>query len=103
MRNTAQRRAPDALKMEEIGKRLRAIRVANGLRSSEMAARLDVERTYWTRWELGNRPIPHDMAWHLTQMFEVDLDYILAGEVKSVPAAVQAKLAAALLDTESEG
>ncbi|MEM7422725.1 MAG: helix-turn-helix transcriptional regulator [Pseudomonadota bacterium] len=74
------------------GKRLRAIREAYGLSASELSDMLGIERTYWSRWEHGRRPVPLDVAWKLTQMFEVDLDYILAGDVRSVPPAVQAKL-----------
>lgn len=96
MRVTSQKRAPEAMKQRLVGERLRAIREANNLRPSEIAAMLGVERTYWTRWEKGRRPIPPPEAWKLTQMFEVDLDFILAGEMKSVPPALQAAIREAL-------
>jgi transcriptional regulator with XRE-family HTH domain len=93
-RRTSQLRAPELLKPERVGERLRAIREAAGLKPSEIAEMLEVERTYWTRWEKGHRPIPTDMAWRLTRMFEVDLDYILAGETRSLSAKVQRALSA---------
>jgi transcriptional regulator with XRE-family HTH domain len=94
-RSTAQQRAPDALRPERIGERLRALRLANGLKQSEMANLLGIDPPHWSRWERGHRPIPTDMAWQLTQLFEVDLDYIFAGETRSVPVEMQRALIAA--------
>ncbi len=79
IRVTSQVRAPESIKAEHISRRLRAIRRANGLTAAEMARLLEIERTYWTRWERGHRPIPNDMIWRITQLFEVDFDYVLAG------------------------
>ncbi len=93
MRETSQRRAPDSMRQEAVGERLRRIREAHGLKASEISDSLGVERTYWSRWERGARPIPPDIAYLLTQMFEVDLDYILVGVIKSVPPDLQMRLA----------
>ena len=92
MRVTSQMRVPETMRAESIGERLRLIREAAGLKPAEMAELLGVERTYWTRWEKGHRPVPNDICWQLTERFDVDLDYILAGSTKSVPAEMQAKL-----------
>lgn len=102
MRVTSQRRVPASMKAKNVGERLRAIRESNNLSPSQMADLLGVERTYWTRWEKGHRPIPTPEAAKLTEMFEVDLDYILVGNTKSVPAEVQAALRAALSRTPPE-
>lgn len=92
MRETSQMRGPDALRAEEIGKRLKALREAHDLNSAELAARLDVQRTYWSRWETGKRPIPPDIAFRLTTIFPVDLDYIYLGDLRQVPVELQTKL-----------
>ena len=95
MRETIQKRAPADLRQEAIGGRLKSIREAYGLKPSEIADKLGVERTYWSRWETGARPIPIDMAYALTQMFEVDLDYVLSGDLRAVPLDVRERLATA--------
>lgn len=95
VRETIQKRAPEALKQSAVGARLRALREAHNLKPSEISDALGIERTYWTRWEKGVRPIPNDVAHQLTQMFEVDLDYILAGDTRAVPVALQTRLSRA--------
>lgn len=102
MRASSQRRAPVALKAKNVGERLRAIRIANGLKQNEIASLLGVEPPYWSRWERGHRPIPLPEAARLTELFDVDLDYILLGSVKSVPAGVQAALRSASENMQSE-
>lgn len=54
------------------------------MKASQIADALGVERTYWSRWENGARPIPVDQAYALTGLFRVDLDYILTGELRDV-------------------
>ena len=92
MRKSGQRRAPEAMKAKHVGERLRAIRIANNMKQNEIAALLEIDPVYWSRWERGHRPIPNPEAHRLTQFFDVDMDYILTGSLKSVPPVFQVAL-----------
>jgi transcriptional regulator with XRE-family HTH domain len=73
------------LRPARIGERLRLLREALGLKPSEMADRLGIERTYWSRFEGGKRPITNDVAALLVERFGVTLDFILLGRKDKLP------------------
>lgn len=91
-RKTSQLRAPDELRQEAIGERLKAVRLAHGLKALDIAIMLGCEPNYWSRWENGRRPIPLDMAYKLTKVFEVDLDYIFLGDIRAIPMDLRGRL-----------
>lgn len=70
---------------ERIGYRLMLIREALGLRPSEMADMLDIERTYWSRFEGGKRAITEVVAAMLVERFGVTLDFIILGRWDKLP------------------
>lgn len=70
---------PEQLRPEAIGARLSLIRRAHGLRSSEIADLLDIDRTNWSRFENGQRAIPHEKAYLLAQKFKLTFDFIYLG------------------------
>ena len=80
------------MRAKAVGARLKAIREAHNLIGAKVADMLGVERTYWSRWETGTRPIPVDIAYQITTLFEVDLDFIYLGDLRSVPPELQSKL-----------
>lgn len=67
------------LRPEAMGARLRLIRKAAGLTRSEMADRLGIERTYWSRFEGGKRAVNEPVAALLVERFGVTLDFIILG------------------------
>lgn len=70
---------------ERIGYRLMLLREALGLRPSEMADMLDIERTYWSRFEGGKRAITEVVAAMLVERFGVTLDFIILGRWDKLP------------------
>ena len=67
------------MKPERIGYRLKLIREAKEMKPAQMAEFLGIERTYWSRFEGGKRPITDAMAALLVERCEVTLDFIILG------------------------
>lgn len=73
------------LKPERIGYRMRVLREALGLKPSEIADMLGIERTYWSRFENGTRPVTPVVQALLRQRFGVSLDYLILGDWSHLP------------------
>ena len=82
---TVRNRGPEIMSPEAIGRRLTLIREAHGLKKAEIADLLGIERTYWSRFELGKRPIPYDLAYRLVERFNVTLDFVILGRIETLP------------------
>ena len=79
------RHLPPEMSPASIGQRLRLIRVAHGLKPSEIADLLGIERTYWYRFEGGRRAPSDEVAWLLVQRFGVTMDYLILGREAGLP------------------
>lgn len=79
---------------ERIGFRLMLLREALGLKPSEMADMLDIERTYWSRFEGGKRAITETVAAILVERFGVTLDFIILGRWDRLPLDLAEKMRA---------
>lgn len=86
------------MRAERIGQRLRLLRLALGLSPSEMADTLDIERTYWSRFEGGKRPITEGVAALLVVRFGVTLDWLILGRWDSLPFALAEKMRSVALE-----
>lgn len=53
--------------------------------SAEMADFLGINRTYWTRFEKGHRPVTEGVAALLVDRFGVSLDFIILGRWDRLP------------------
>jgi transcriptional regulator with XRE-family HTH domain len=73
------------MRPERIGHRLYLLRAALGLKSTEMADTLGIERTYWSRFEGGKRPITDTVAALLVDRFGVTLDFLILGRWDRLP------------------
>lgn len=73
------------MRADRIGYRMRLLREAQGLLPSEMADRLEIERTYWSRFENGKRRINDNLAALLVSRFGVTLDFLLLGKWDKLP------------------
>ena len=79
---------------ERIGYRLMLLREAMGLKPSEMADMLDIERTYWSRFEGGKRAITETTAALLVERFGVTLDFLILGRWDKLPLDLAEKMRA---------
>ena len=89
------------MRPERIGYRMKLLREALGLRPGEISDMLGVERTYWSRFEGGKRPVTEAFAALLVDKFGITLDFLILGRWSGLPLglaekmrAVEAKLSA---------
>ncbi|WP_110815724.1 helix-turn-helix domain-containing protein [Pseudoroseicyclus aestuarii] len=87
---------PEALQSEmrpeRIGYRLMLLREALELRPAEIADALGIERTYWSRFEGGKRPITDTTAALLVDRFGVSLDFLILGRWDRLPLELAQKM-----------
>lgn len=73
------------MRPERIGYRMKLLRIALGKKPSEMADTLGIERTYWSRFEGGKRPLTESFGALLVDRFGVTLDFLLLGRWDKLP------------------
>lgn len=89
---TLSRTTADEMRPERIGYRLMLLREALGLSKSEMADHLEIERTYWSRFEGGKRSVTDVVAAALVERFGVTLDFLILGRWDGLPVGLAAKM-----------
>jgi plasmid maintenance system antidote protein VapI len=88
------------MRPERIGRRLMLLRVAMGLKPSEISDMLGIERTYWSRFEGGKRPITDSFAALLVEQFGVSLDWLMLGRWDRLPLDLSVKMREVERDTK---
>lgn len=73
------------MRPERTGYRLRLLREALGYKPSEISDMLGIERTYWSRFEGGKRPLSESVAVLLVDRFGVTLDFLILGRWDKLP------------------
>ena len=66
----------DALPMTLLGARLRALRQQQGLTQSEMAKKLSVDRTTYTKYENGRVSPDHQALVCIAELHGVTVDFL---------------------------
>jgi plasmid maintenance system antidote protein VapI len=90
------REVSDAMRDAAVGERLRLLRLAVGKSPAEMADSLDIERTYWSRYEKGRQGLSDGVAALLVVRFGVTLDFLIMGRWDSLPVNLAEKMRAFL-------
>ena len=88
-------RIPREMYADRIGARMRLVREAFNLKPAEIADMLGIERTYWSRFEGGRRPINDEVAYLLVDRFGITLDFLMLGRWDTLRLDVAEKLRAA--------
>jgi plasmid maintenance system antidote protein VapI len=88
------------MRPERIGHRLYLLRMAMGLKPSEISDMLGIERTYWSRFEGGKRPITESFAALLVEEFGVTLDFLILGRWDKLPTDLSLKMREVERDTK---
>ena len=73
------------MRPENIGYRLSLLRRALKLERHEIADQLGIERTYWSRFENGKRPVSDSVAALLVARYGASLDFLILGRWNSLP------------------
>ncbi|WP_195759902.1 helix-turn-helix domain-containing protein [Paracoccus sp. S-4012] len=100
--STPPQRIPPEMSPESIGRRLRLIRLAHGLRPAQISDMLGIERTYWSRFEGGRRAPSVEFACLLTARFGVTLDYLYLGREAGLPLELAERLRAAAAQSDQD-
>ncbi|NPA14255.1 MAG: helix-turn-helix transcriptional regulator [Aquificae bacterium] len=66
--------------LKEIGQRLKEWRNKQGLTQQELAQKLGVARQTIASWEIGMTDIPNWALKKLKEEFDLDLNWLIAGE-----------------------
>lgn len=82
----------EAMRPENIGHRLQLLRVMLGKTKSEMADTLGIQRQYWSRFELGQRPVTNHVAAALFERYGVTMDWLILGRAQTLPVEIAEKL-----------
>lgn len=82
------------MRPERIGHRLMLLRCSVGLRPAQIADMLGIERTSWSRFEGGRRPITEHVAALLCERFGVTLDFLILGRWDRLPLDMAEKMRA---------
>lgn len=72
--------------MSHLTKRLRSLRLQNGLSSEDLSLLLCVSRQAYCNYENGTRQIPHDSLALLADYYDVSLDYLYGRTDKDITA-----------------
>ena len=59
----------------ELGRKLKALRIDKGLTQEQLAFEVDVSRDHLSNIELGKHPVNIKTLYKLAQFFEVDMKY----------------------------
>jgi len=74
------------------GRRLKALRLAHDLNSTEFPKRAGISRGAYNHWEHGRHRIGIDKAIALGRVYNVSLDYIFTGRMNLVPHELAVKI-----------
>lgn len=77
---------------ERIAWRLRLLREALGMTKSQISDDLGIERTYWSRFENGVRPVSYHVGALLVARYGVTLDFLILGRWDKLPVDLSASL-----------
>ena len=59
----------------ELGRKLKALRIDKGLTQEQLAFEVDISRGHLSNIELGKHPVNIKTLYKLAQFFEVDMKY----------------------------
>lgn len=78
--------------MEEVGRRLGALRAALGRNQKEMCEAITVAANTWNQWEKGSRMADLAAMQRLSDLFRVDLNFIYMGWLGGLPVDLASKV-----------
>lgn len=70
--------------MQQSGKRIHRLRVQNGLTQEGIAVVLNIDRSFYSRIEAGQKGCSVDLLVQISDLFHVSLDYLVLGRYPGV-------------------
>lgn len=75
-----------------VARRLEAVREALGLSKAEFADRLEIDRSSYSKIELGKKPLLVKDAMRVYQLYGVDLNFLYLGQIASLPSHLSSQI-----------
>jgi transcriptional regulator with XRE-family HTH domain len=85
-------------RLQPIGRRLRAARLALGLRTKDMAESIGAASNTYSQWESGDRLLDVLVAVRIAECHKITLDWLYRGNAYELPAHLIKKVLAAMKD-----
>ena len=70
---------------EEVGHRLKAVRLHYGKTRAEFAGSVQIDATSYGRIEKGQKPLKADMAFRVAERWGVSMDFLYRGRLTELP------------------
>lgn len=83
---------PPSMRPEMTGPRLIAAREALELSQSEIADMLSTDRSAWSKYERGLRPLPDHLAFKISERFGVTMDFLYRGRLEGMTEPLRGKI-----------
>jgi transcriptional regulator with XRE-family HTH domain len=78
--------------IEETAARIVRVREALGLSKADFANSIEVDRSSWTKIELGKKPLHADHAFRISVRYGVPMDYLYRGVLRDLPESIAVAL-----------
>lgn len=65
--------------IKQSGERIRQLRLDSGYTQEQLAVKLNIDRSFYSRIETGKKGCSVDLLVHLSAVFNVSLDYLILG------------------------
>jgi transcriptional regulator with XRE-family HTH domain len=89
--------------LELIGRRLRASRIALGMRTKDMAESIGAAGNTYSQWESGARLLDVLVAVRIVELHKITLEWLYRGNAYELPAHLISKVRAAMKDITEGG
>lgn len=70
--------------MRQSGERIRRLRVQKGFTQEKLAVALNIDRSFYSRIEAGQKGCSVDLLVQISELFHVSLDYLVLGRYSGV-------------------
>lgn len=68
--------------IKQSGERIRQLRIKNGYTQEKLAHNLNIDRSFYSRIESGQKGCSVDLLVRLSDCFQVSLDYLVLGKTQ---------------------
>lgn len=85
-----------AMRPELVAERLEALIAATGLQPMDFADQVEIDRSSFSKIRKGKKPLSSEMAFRISERFEVPMDFIYKGRLVNLPDRYEAAIIANL-------
>lgn len=83
---------PNTFDLREVGRRLETMREVLGINQGEFADSVDIDRSSYSKIENGKKPLKAEMAYVISERWNIPMDYFYRGRLTDLPQHLAAEL-----------